>query len=374
MSKPTTATILARADAEYGSQATAAPEIWRKAVELVARAGGADDARRLSHESVPEAILLCEALNWAAKQDGFGYSVTAYDLKGPLCWYATRLMDETGEGAWGHHTDEHEWEVLYLHHTDVGVAGFHGLDTWSLPEWPHAWSGVSRQPRAFDMIRSWFGDRRLVSRMSKLTAPGATPRAERLAAGRLHRRLRKWPWLPAAEAAREAAAEAAYAAASGPAADTAAGAAAIVAEAWARIESFDALFPEARTVDPYFWFECQLDQYAVDAARAAALVGQPIPRRDFAEWVSNRYRPEYLGSTPEAVSAPSPEYRVRLPLSGGKSRRFEGIDMTPPSGEWAADVGSLSRFRGLEPADTPTAPSPEPPPRSRRFHGVEFAD
>jgi len=370
MRKQPTAVILARADAEYDPRATAVPEIWRKAVALVVAASGSQDAHRLSHESVPEAILLCEALNWTAKQGGFGYSMPAYDLKGPLCWYATRLMDETGEGAWGQHTDEHGWEVLYLHHADVGVAGFHGLDTWCLPEWPHAWSGVTRQPRAFDMIRSWFGDRRLVSRMSKLTAPDATPRAERIAAGRQYRRLRKWPWLPAAEAARESAAEAAYAAASGPAADTAAGTAAIVAEAWARIEGLDALFPEARTVNPYFWFECQLDQYAVDAARTAALVGQSIPRRDFAEWVNKRY----LGSTPEAVSAPSPEYQFRLPLSGGKSRRFEGIDMTPPSAERATDVGSLARFRGLEPADTPAAPTAEPPPRSRRFHGIEFAD
>jgi hypothetical protein len=334
----------------------------------VARVGGVADAHRLSHEAVPDAILLCEALNWAAKQN----CDEAYRLKAALCWYAGRLMEETGEGSWGQRTDDQGWEVLYLHHEAIGVAGFHGLDTWGLPEWPHPWSGVPRQPRAFNMIRSWFGDRQLIRRIAKLTAAGATPRAERIAAGRRFRRLRKWPWLPAAEAAREEAADAAYASASGPAADTAAGTAAIVAEAWAMIEGLDARFPEARAFDPYFWFQCQLDREAVSNARAAQLLGQPSPRRDFTEWVINRYR--VARGALDAVSAPpEPEYRARLPLSGGKSRRFEGIDLTSTA---EVDIGSGSRlrFRGIEPADAPAAPTAEPPPRSRRFQGIEFAD
>lgn len=106
-------------------------------------------------DASPEArlIMLCEAVNWAAKTINYEF----YELKNPLLTYAV----ESGITSWSL-LDERCDEVLYLYHPECGTASFHNPGGWEvgelqgpryqLKQWP--WSGVPRQEDAFKILTS----------------------------------------------------------------------------------------------------------------------------------------------------------------------------------------------------------------------------
>lgn len=106
---------------------------------------------------LPDAILITEAVNWAAKVIDWSF----YDLK-PDC--IRECVELGAEGGW-------RGEIFYLYHHAVGVASFHDpygqIDIGAL-YWPWEWSGVTRQDAAFELLT----DLRLRRQMAYATAPG----------------------------------------------------------------------------------------------------------------------------------------------------------------------------------------------------------
>lgn len=92
--------------------------------------------------TAPGAILVAEAVNWAAKVICGSF----YDFK-PAVWAAVAAMDGV-EGGWA---DDGTYAIS---HPAVGVAHAHML--WDMPpgQWPHPWSGVRRQSWAFRLLKS----------------------------------------------------------------------------------------------------------------------------------------------------------------------------------------------------------------------------
>lgn len=127
-----------------------------------------DAARRLLQDGVkimvswdsPEgAILIAEAVNWAAKTICPSY----YDLK-PRVWAAATMVPGVASG----NADD---GTVALYHPLVGVAHAHMVDSVD-GYWPHPWSGVRRQSWAFRMLRS----EKARKLMAWLTEPTATRR------------------------------------------------------------------------------------------------------------------------------------------------------------------------------------------------------
>jgi hypothetical protein len=371
MRKQSTASILARADAEYGRYAVP-PRIWRDCVSIVIEASGSQDAAQLDHCSVPDAILLCEALNWAAKVWWDG----AYDYKEGIVQYTVGLMDETGSGsAWNRADQEFtmdgepydtQW-VVVLEHPAVGSVGFHGVAAeWAdvLPITDIPWSGLRRQPEAFDHVAAWVrGDMGYFEHLLRAEAESL--------AGRLR--------LAEAFAARDAAADAAYKMAAESGARTPAERQAVVQRAWRRIMELRDEFPFlVKEIGEYAWFDCQLDEEAVELAVAAAARGEEIPRRSFSAWVSGRYaewRTESSARTAaNGFEEESATPRRQLTADEARRARFHLPEWGMTEDDVAIPVGSLRRFAWIEPADPPKPPTPEPPPRTRRFRNLEFAD
>lgn len=358
------ATILARADAEYGHSAVP-PYLWLNCVDMVVAASGSQDATRLDHQSVSDSILLCEALNWAAKV----WSQEAYKYKEALVRYTVGLMDETGEGAAARREDtddDYDW-VIVLEHPAVGSAGFHGVcGEWAarLPETRTPWSGHVRQHAAFATVAAWVrGDKAYFAHMhgEAEAARQKTLRWEQVCAARDH------------------AADAAYEVAASSGAATPAARQAVVQRAWTRILELKEEFPEIEEEEgAYGWFACQLDEPAVEAAVLARARGESIPRRCFSSWVNGRYANwggdvtgrSFSNGFEDEPTAPRP----RLTDAEARRRRFYFPEWGVGESRAPIPTGSLARFRYLEPADGPTTPTAEPPPRSRRFHGIEFAD
>lgn len=85
------------------------------------------------------AILVAEAVNWAAKT----INPSFYDIKPGVVDAAVQIGCE---GGWYN-------GVYYLHHEDVGTASFH--DPYSQitaqGHWPHGWCGIRRQDMAFEI-------------------------------------------------------------------------------------------------------------------------------------------------------------------------------------------------------------------------------
>lgn len=370
MRKQTTATILARAEAEYGHRAVP-PSLWRNCVGMVVAATGSQDAALLDHREVADAILLCEALNWAAKY----WHAVAYDYKEEIVRYTVDLMEETGEGTASRRSDVQEefgttWTdwVVVLQHPEVGEVGFHGLSRdwvlWTLPETSVPWSGYVRQYRAFDSVAAWVrGNEEYFAQML----------FEEEAA------LQKTLRLEVARAARDRAANDAYEMAASSDAVTPAAQQAVVQRAWARVLELKEEFPEIEDEEGmYGWFACQLDEPAVQAAVAARARGESIPRRDYYSWLAGRYVNWDSGVTARTPSNGFEEESVvprqRLTADETRRRRFYFPEWGTPESGAPIPVGSRSRFRSIEPADAPAPPTAEPPPRSRRFQGIEFAD
>ncbi|RQP22357.1 hypothetical protein [Piscinibacter terrae] len=103
---------------------------------------GLAEAAMLEPDRPADAVLLCEACNWAAKS----VSEEFYELKGPAVDSAAALDCQSG---W-------DGNVFYLHAEGVGVACFHDPfgQIQSEGVWPHPWSGVRRQDLAFLAIKS----------------------------------------------------------------------------------------------------------------------------------------------------------------------------------------------------------------------------
>ena len=109
-------------------------------------------------DSIQAAILITEAVNWAAKTIDWEY----YTLK-PRC--IEECWAKGAEGGWRD-------GIFYLYHPDVGVASFHdpndeiGIDCRY--RWLWEWSGIPRQNLAFDLLV----DRKTLLYMKFCTAPG----------------------------------------------------------------------------------------------------------------------------------------------------------------------------------------------------------
>ena len=94
-----------------------------------------------SHWNPATAVLIAEAVNWAAKCiDEAFYFIKPGVIEAALAVGA--------EGGWG------EDGVFYLAAPDVGVACFHdpmGQLAHIKAIWPEGWSGIRRQPWAFEI-------------------------------------------------------------------------------------------------------------------------------------------------------------------------------------------------------------------------------
>ncbi len=108
------------------------------------------------------AVLLTEAVNWAAKEidDLF------YELKPSLIissWKSGAILGVVEEDG--------RWPIYYLQAENVGVASFHDPNYEveelnellnkkeehggnKIPNWTHGWSGVKRQNEAFELIKA----------------------------------------------------------------------------------------------------------------------------------------------------------------------------------------------------------------------------
>jgi hypothetical protein len=126
------------------------------------------DAGRLSGETALEAQLLADLVNHGAKVHDSGL----YDYKP----YLVRLALELGaDGGW-----EKEG-VFTLFTRSGGESSFHDphgqleamlTNKQNALVWEHPWSGVDRQPLAYELIQSYLGDGRALRRMAYATTPG----------------------------------------------------------------------------------------------------------------------------------------------------------------------------------------------------------
>ncbi len=110
--------------------------------------------------STPQgAILLAEAVNWAAKTIDYGF----YSLK-PMVWQEASRVEGV-ESGWG------DDGTFVLFHPEVGCASAHdpGREINAGGVWPHPWSGVRRQNWAFRLLKSARA-RRLMAWMTEPTA------------------------------------------------------------------------------------------------------------------------------------------------------------------------------------------------------------
>jgi hypothetical protein len=125
------------------------------------------DAARLSGETATEAQLLGELANHAGKEASSDFYVYKPFL--------VRLALEHGaEGGWDRDG------LFRLFTPKAGVNGFHDYSDnlkWLLTDeqnalrWPHPWTGVHRQSRAYNLIQSYLGDGQELQRMAYATTP-----------------------------------------------------------------------------------------------------------------------------------------------------------------------------------------------------------
>ena len=107
---------------------------------------------------LPDAILITEAVNLAAKVVDFDFYVFKPDC-------VRECVDLGADGGWRD-------GIFYLFHPAAGVASFHDpfdqIEVDGSMRWPFEWSGVPRQEQAFDLLV----DRKALLRMRFATAPG----------------------------------------------------------------------------------------------------------------------------------------------------------------------------------------------------------
>lgn len=98
---------------------------------------------RVDPYSPEGAVLIAEAINWAAKAICPSY----YEVK-PIVWAAVASMPEV-TGGWA---DDNTYA---LYHPQAGTVHAHMMgDMTAGGSWPHPWSGVRRQNWAFRLLRS----------------------------------------------------------------------------------------------------------------------------------------------------------------------------------------------------------------------------
>ena len=110
---------------------------------LAARLALADEGVTVegSHWDAATAVMICEAVNWAAKSLDEAF----YAMK-PACIEAALAVG--ADGGWG------DDGVFYLTAPGVGVACFHdpvGALAHIQAQWRGGWSGIRRQSWAFDI-------------------------------------------------------------------------------------------------------------------------------------------------------------------------------------------------------------------------------
>lgn len=105
------------------------------------------------------AVLLCEAVNAAAKAIDDGY----YWIKASLVSWVSELPEVIS----GWNTEK---EVYYLFTKNAGTVSFHDPagEITASGNWPHEWSGVTRQENALDV---YAGDESLLTEMVLATTP-----------------------------------------------------------------------------------------------------------------------------------------------------------------------------------------------------------
>lgn len=129
------------------------------------KAEGLDVDADLLHS--PEgAILLAEAINWAAKTIDYSF----YEVK-EMVWIEAAQRNGVQCG-WA------DDDTLALFHPAVGTAHAHRIDPWhplaeGIGVWPHEWSGVRRQEWAFELLASGEEARELRKEFALATTPTA---------------------------------------------------------------------------------------------------------------------------------------------------------------------------------------------------------
>lgn len=140
--------------------------------EMVGDFLNSKEIRKLDPAQPGNAILIAEAVNWAAKvlTDSF------YMLKPAMIVASAKLGAQIGK------EDDGGWPIYYLFNRDVGVASFHdpGCEvdgllrnmgfTGEIKDWEFGWSGVVRQDLAFHLLSG--KEKLFLQKMRYSTLPG----------------------------------------------------------------------------------------------------------------------------------------------------------------------------------------------------------
>ncbi len=136
-------------------------DLGRQALDFYKDEHGIETLNELDISQPENAVLLTEAINWAAKT----ISEVFYELKPAMIFSSWKLG-----GVLGVEQEDNRWPIYYLHAPNVGVASFHDPDREVyhinekfnskrsikeyIPDWTHGWSKVPRQDEAFDLIKA----------------------------------------------------------------------------------------------------------------------------------------------------------------------------------------------------------------------------
>lgn len=164
MSKFTTAQWIEISNNENG-QDVGPSDLWCEVVEFVGLVWGEgrEILAQLDHERAEDSILLAEALNFAAKKYYIGYELKEAFVE-EAAW---KVLAQGGKA--GYEEDEDGYDVFSLWMERVGTVGFHRVIVGGVGRFGKDWSGHRRQHEAFDLIRSWFGDRELIREYAEKT-------------------------------------------------------------------------------------------------------------------------------------------------------------------------------------------------------------